>query len=209
VLSERTATLSLTSNVPDTEVHVDGNKLESTTISGLIVDPGEHTVRVSKPGFRPVEQRVQASDGENVHLVVPLAPLGLESPNPALAVGSPRTQGAGLPSDVAAEPGTGLWLPWTITGVLGAGWLTTALLAAQARHDRNTIEQPGTSVERIDRARRLHIALAVASDVLLVSTLASGGVSAYLSWWQPVAAARTGSEAPAARSWVLNVSGHF
>lgn len=213
VLGARTATLSVTLNVPDAEVHVDGARHGSTTISGLVVAPGKHTVRVSKPGFAPVEQIVHASDGENVHIVVPLVRHGLDSPGPRPGSAPPYT--AAVAHDAATGPER-VWLPWVITGALGAGWLATALLAVQAGHDRDTIEQPSTSAERIDSARRLHVALAVTSDVLLLSTLAAGGISAYLTWWQPEAPAAIQAHAtnadgaPSARGgWALHVSGRF
>jgi tetratricopeptide (TPR) repeat protein len=214
-LNKRTATLTLILNVPGAEVQVDGTKLETTTISGLIVDTGEHVVRVSKPGFHPLEQVVQAADGENLHLVFPLASL---VPEPVM----PQEAAAGVPGpEVTALGGPGstephvhdqgsLWVPWTITAVLATGWATTTALAIQARHDRNIIERPGTSAERIDAARRLHVALAVVSDVLLVSTLASTGVSAYLTWWpEPAPEPTAQNAARRSGSLSLSVSGHF
>ena len=55
------------------------------------------------------------------------------------------------------------------------GWaagLHIAALAIKARHDRDAIEHPGTPADKIDSARNVHKALAIASDVLLASTLA-------------------------------------
>jgi predicted metal-binding membrane protein len=102
-------------------------------------------------------------------------------------------------------------VPWAITGVLTAAWATTAALAIQARHDRDTIERPGTSAERIDDARQLHVTLAVVSDVFLVSALASAGVSAYLTWWSSPAASTAPSTAslPHPSGFVIGARGHF
>lgn len=212
-LNKRTATLTLILNVPGAEVQVDGTKLETTTISGLIVDTGEHVVRVSKPGFQPLEQVVQATDGENLHLVFPLASLVPDQALPlAAAPGAevPRLDGPGRSAEPLTQDQRSLWVPWTITGALATGWATTAALAIQARHDRNLIERPGTSADRIDAARRLHVALAVVSDVLLASTLASGGISAYLTWWAEPAPEPTAQSAPRPpRALSLSVSGQF
>ena len=88
--------------------------------------------------------------------------------------------------------------------------LVTAALAVQARHDRDEIEQPGTPEHRIDEARRLHISLAVASDVLLAATLVSGGVSAYLTWWSDEPPASGATPSASSHSGVaVGVSGHF
>jgi len=103
----------------------------------------------------------------------------------------------------------------TLTGVLAAGWMTTAGLAIKARHDRNIIERPGTPPQQIDDAQRLHRTLAIVSDVLLASTLVSGGVSAYLTWWPrsgPSASNGAGgsSSAPAfGDAWTVGVFGQF
>jgi len=222
-LSKHTATLTLTLNVPGAEVHVDGTRLESTSISGLILETGEHVVRVSKPGFQPLEQTVEAGTGENLHLVLPLAPLvpdeGVAPGSPALVAGGAGVSTAAVmptASDAALqlEPsGVPLWIPWTVTGALAVGWVTTAALAVQARHDRDAIEKPGVSVERIDDAQQLHRTLAVVSDVLLISTLASAGVSAYLTWWSDPPPRPNGKTAAppqrSSRGLSLSVSGHF
>jgi hypothetical protein len=183
-LARKTATLTLTLNVPGASVRVDGAPVHPTDVSGLVVDPGEHVVRVTKPGFEPLEQVLRATDGENVHLVLPLAPLngGDLAPRPHQLPAPQRSASSRLPADTVAEH-TPLWVPWVVTGALASGWLTTAGLSIKARHDRDRIERPETSDERIEDARRLHMTLAVVSDILLASTLASTGISAYLTWW--------------------------
>jgi hypothetical protein len=215
--NRHTATLTLTLNVPGAQVQVDGATVEPTTISGLVLETGEHVVRVSKPGFQPLEQVVRASHGENVHLVLPLVPIAPPSdiaeaaaPVPARPIAS---EAAGILDSAAAPPVSAqqmpLWVPWTISGVLATGWLTTAALAIKARHDRDIIERPGTSPERIDSARRLHVTLAVVSDVLLASTLTSTGISAYLSWWSEPPDSRPARSSSSPRNLLLSVSGHF
>jgi hypothetical protein len=196
-LNKHTATLTLTLNVPGAEVQVDGARLTSTTISGLILDTGEHVVRVSKPGFQALEQVVRANVGENLHLVLPLAPIapseaeaGIAQAPPAAAPANPNPfNSVPVVRDQTGTP----WVPWAITGALGVGWATTAALALKARHDRDLLERPGVSDARVDSARQLHITLAVVSDALLAATLASAGVSAYLTWWSEPAQGSAGS----------------
>jgi hypothetical protein len=182
-LSGRTATLRLLLNVTGAEVHIDGKAVKSNEMTGLILDPGEHVVRVSKPGFKPLEQVLRATHGESVQVVLPLAPLHADAarlPPESPFAGAPEARVETLPIE---DGGVTLWVPWTITGVLAAGWMTTAGLAIKARHDRDIIERPGTPAPQIDDARRLHQTLAIVSDVLLASTLVSAGVSAYVTWW--------------------------
>jgi hypothetical protein len=211
-LSQKTATLTLTLNVPGADVQVDGAPVEATAVSGLILDSGEHVVSVSKPGFKPLEQVLRAIDGENVHLVLPLARSNTDEPTPVPhrlpdeTTSNPLT----IPPD-RVESSTPLWIPWTVTGALAAGWVTTAGLAIQARHDRNAIERPETPDARIEDARKLHMTLAVVSDILLASTLASAGVSAYLTWWPDTnAPASSGSgSVSGADGLSLGFSGRF
>jgi PEGA domain-containing protein len=213
-LKKNTATLTLTLNVGGADVHLDGSPLQPTKITGLVVEPGQHVVRVTKQGFLPLEQVLEANQGEDVHVVLPLARAVTEANAGPLSPAPPGSKAPGtppVPPDVAGSR-VPLWMPWTLTGVLAAGWATTAVLAVQVRHDRDVIEQPGTSAARIDSARDLHETLAVVSDVLLVSTLASAGVSAYLTWWpetSSAAATKRPSGASSGGMWGLNVSGQF
>jgi hypothetical protein len=209
-LSQKTATLTLTLNVPGADVQVDGAPVKATEVSGLILDSGEHVVSVSKPGFKPLEQSLRATDGENVHLVLPLAPSGTDEPTPAPHRLPEETRSSNQPplQPDRVEESTPLWIPWTVTGALAAGWVTTAGLAIKARHDRNAIERPETPDARIEDARRLHMTLAVISDILLASTLASAGVSAYLTWW-PETSAPASSGSGGTDGLSLGLSGRF
>jgi PEGA domain-containing protein len=209
-LKKNTATLSLTLNVPGADVHIDGAPVEPTAISGLVVEPGQHVVRVSKPGFLPIEEVLEAPRGQEVHVLLPLARAVTAA---AVTPSSASPEGTATLALDSADSRVPLWVPWTITGALATGWVTTAALAIKARHDRDVIEQPGTSDERIDAARRLHVTLAVVSDILLASTLASAGVSAYLTWWvdtpSSAAAPRATTGSASDPGWVIGVSGQF
>jgi eukaryotic-like serine/threonine-protein kinase len=75
-LMERTASLSLSSNVAGAEVSIDGVRLESTKLSGLVLDKGDHVILVKKAGFQPLEQTISVTEGQTLHLVVQLIPDG-------------------------------------------------------------------------------------------------------------------------------------
>lgn len=206
-LQKKTVVLSLLLNVPDAEVHIDGERIAPTEITGLIVEPGQHVVRVTKPGFRTLEQVLQATTGEDVRVVLPLSRSSTLGPPAPIARGALIVTPA--PAPTPEDEPTPLWVPWTLTGVLAAGWLTTAALAVQARHDRDIIEQPETPQHRIDSARRLHMSLAIASDVLLAATLVSGGISAYLTWWPSDAAPAGAGLGPLPIGLGVGASGQF
>lgn len=207
-LEKRTATLTLILNVSGVDVHIDGTPVESTQVSGLILDTGTHVLRVSKPGFQELEHTVHAEEGENLRVVLPLLPSARTPPEPAAHV-EPAGAAIREKAPIVEAQRTPIWLPWAVTGALGAGWATTAALAIKARHDRDIIERPGTSAERIDDAKQLHRTLAVVSDILLAATLASAGVSAYLTWWSEDTPAQRSAGALEPDGVVLGISGQF
>ncbi len=196
-LEKRIATLNLALNVPGARVSIDGVELQPTEVSGVVVDAGLHTLRVSKPGFRPLERKLNAPAGQILHVILPLAPTEtLEAVTPP-----PPPADSQQPDPL---PG---WVPWAITGACAAAWGTLAVLAVRADRARDEIEQPSSSTRRIERARNLHLGLALASDVMLLSTLVSAGVSAKLTWWKGPEASPAGGGRVQTMS--LSLSGRF
>jgi hypothetical protein len=80
-LEPRLGTLVFASLDDEAHVTVDG---ETTTPAGrpVRVDPGDHTVRVEKPGFLPVELTVSVGAGEAKNLDVRLSPEPPAPPRP-------------------------------------------------------------------------------------------------------------------------------
>lgn len=204
-LKPKTATLTLNMNVQPGEVRIDAKPVELLELNDVVLEPGAHELHVTKPGFRPERRTVHLEHGERLQVVLQLMPE--PTPPPAVAAVVPA------PAPIVEPSIDRRWLCWGITGALAIGWGTTAVLAIKARHDRNIIERPGTPAEDIDDARRLHERLAIASDVLLASTLVSGGVAAYFTWWADDAAPASGTLPMQRRSasdgWLLGVSGRF
>jgi hypothetical protein len=202
-LETKTATLSVTMNVSPDEVLIDSNPVQSNELRDLVLEPGTHLITVRKPGFLPLQRSLEVRHGEHAHWALELSPVA-----PPVV----RTPAGALDR---ASASTTPWLPWTITGTLGAGWATTAVLAIKAQHDRRLIERPSTPAQRIDDARHLQLTLAIVSDVLLASTLTAAGVSAYLTWWSAdagsnsAASASTGVARTAGGTWGLGAAGHF
>jgi hypothetical protein len=204
-LESKTATLSVTMNVSPDEVLIDSNPVETNELRDLVLEPGTHLIIVRKPGFQPLQQSLAVQNGEHTHWALELSPV----------VPPIVREPAGILEPSRASPRMSPWVPWSITGVLGAGWATTAVLAIKAQHDRHLIERPTTSAQRIDDARNLELTLAVVSDVLLASTLTAAGVSAYITWWSadappdPSPRVSTKGEPQARGTWGLGATGHF
>jgi hypothetical protein len=207
-LKPKTATLTLNMNVQPAEVRIDATPIELLDLTDVVVEPGEHELHVTKPGFRPEQRTVRLAHGERLQIVLQLMP---EVTTPVVA---PAAALVPAPAPIVDRGIDRRWLCWGITSALAVGWGTTAGLAIKARHDRNIIERPGTPAEDIDDAQRLHRRLALASDVLLASTLASAGVAAYFTWWQDDAPSAPGvGQAPVKHrmrdGWVVGLSGRF
>jgi hypothetical protein len=217
-LERETATLTLLTNVAPEEVMIDAQPVHSNELTGLVLEPGSHVVRISKPGFRPEEREVTVKEGQQLHLVLQLWPVAeVPAPAPPSVASAPPAAAPTPPLPPPAElaqPGPS-WLPWAVTGTLAAGWLTTSLLALQARHDRDALERDAsTSRRRIEDGRRVHLRLAVASDALLAATLGAAGVSAYLTWWSEESSTPGSLQAALPRrqlpqAWSLGASGQF
>lgn len=67
----RVALLSITLNVPDATIHVDGEEIGPAHRSGIFVMPGEHAIRATR-GAASVEQTIRAQAGESISLIMPL-----------------------------------------------------------------------------------------------------------------------------------------
>jgi tetratricopeptide (TPR) repeat protein len=210
-LEKKTGTLTLNTNVAPDVVMIDSVPVRVREFSGLIVEPGERMLHVSKPGYRAADRVVNVGVGQNLMIVIELFPDA--PPQVREQTAAPV---AALPPPVVDRGIDPRWLCWGVTGALAIGWATTAALAIKARHDRDVIERPGTPAEDIDDAQRLHKTLAITSDVLLASTLVAGGFAAYFTWWdddgRSTASAPVGAPArprTAAEGWIVGFSGHF
>lgn len=107
------------------DVYLEGNLLGQTP---LVLDdgiqPGQYSLRVSRPGFADYIQPVMIEDGRKAKISTRL--ISLESDE---AVGGPNTRR----SSRASEPLTRKWWFWSAVGVvaLGAGGTTAMVLGQQ------------------------------------------------------------------------------
>jgi hypothetical protein len=84
--------LVITPRPPDLTVDRDGTRLPPASLEEPIpVDPGQHTVVVSAPGFEPFSRTVDSKEGETLVLEVALAKVGAAAqvPNPPPALERP------------------------------------------------------------------------------------------------------------------------
>jgi hypothetical protein len=57
--------------VPDTQIVIDERVIGSAKLDEIAIDPGEHPVVVSAPGFLPFEAKIQVAEGEHRDVEIP------------------------------------------------------------------------------------------------------------------------------------------
>ena len=175
-LSKRVATLSVSANVASARVTVGRQPLGVAPLADVLVDAGEVMVEVSSPGYVSETRVLALVGGDRATAQFDLARLE------PLVVTAPQAS-----ESASAMVGTPALAGFITTGVLAAGALGTGIgaVAAQSRFEtmRTTPIQgsPEQGSADLQRQGKLTDALAITTDVLVVSTVIVGGVSLYLA----------------------------
>jgi len=168
-LRTRTATLVVRSNVAGAEVTIDDAVVGKAPLEGVLVDAGTRRVMLTSPGYMARTRDVTVAGGDVKTVAIELAEV-----KPAVVV---RTTGLPAATIVA----------WIATGVLAAGATGTGIAANAAASTYETKREspiPGSPEQAradLDRQRDLVSGLALATDVLAVSTIVAGGIALYLT----------------------------
>ena len=136
------ARLAVTSEPAGARVAIDGNAAGVTPLAAIAVAPGEHTVRIDAPGFRPEEERVAVAAGGTYTLDRALQPLATAAPRPRpTGAPTPLPTPSTPPSPAPAEVAAAVPPPPTATpaaeaaatvGTVTPAWLLPALLFGAA-----------------------------------------------------------------------------
>jgi len=167
-LSQRTATVEISTDVAGADVSLDGKSIETSELAGpILVDVGEHTLGASAPGHIAVARSIvlAGADHATVHIDLPVQ-VRLSTSLPVPDSGS---HGAFWPGFVGA-------------GVFAVGAAVSGIAMLEAGSSLTTLKNtPGS-----DPSARAHYASqfstdSVVADVFSGLALVSGGVSIYLS----------------------------
>jgi serine/threonine-protein kinase len=101
VLARRPATLFLAANPADATVVLDDEKQSGTPPMTLQLRPGAHVLEVSKPGYLPFAQTIEAKAGQRLERIVQLEAIG------AGAVKPPEPPAVAARGDAGAPPAVG------------------------------------------------------------------------------------------------------
>ncbi len=57
-------TLTVKSNITGSKIYIDGELAGTTNLSGLKIEPGEHTIKIAKKGYEVYSKHIQVKDGQ-------------------------------------------------------------------------------------------------------------------------------------------------
>jgi tetratricopeptide (TPR) repeat protein len=176
MLSERTATLTVTTNEPGANITLDGVVIGVTPLAGpIIVDAGEHNVGVRKVGFYDRFQAVTLAGRDT--RTVELDLVKLKQDGPAVVV-ERRTE-----RQIVERPGRPLmWAGWAATGTLGIGAGVAGYFGIQkAQELESKRTQYPLKQDEMQRTKRSAQTLFLAADLMGASAVVMGGISVYLT----------------------------
>ncbi len=112
--------------LPGIKISLDGQELGTSTVSlPTPLDPGEHRVRAEAPGYQPVEETVQATEGHTESLVLPALAEASTPPQPSTAPTATPTAGRDVTADQGSSKSHPSMTVWVLGGAslvaLGAG----------------------------------------------------------------------------------------
>ncbi|HET9955652.1 MAG TPA: PEGA domain-containing protein [Polyangiaceae bacterium] len=172
MLTARTATLRVQTNVPGAEILVDDSSVGVAPLDQpLLLDAGEHRVTVQMRGYETRTKQLTLAGRDNTELKV-------EIEKRAEGQSSIIVQKVGAESDRT----TWLWATWSATGAFAIASVTTELLGAKAASDlKNLRADPDATRSELDSASRRARTLLTVGDVLGGLAIASGGVALYMT----------------------------
>ncbi len=164
--------------IAEVKVIADGQvRVEGSTRTPVVLDPGAHSFRYESPGFSPVTEQVELREGERNRVLAPVLQPVPSSPAPAGPVNGstappePQPSSGGIP--VAA---------WAIGGVGVVALGSFAYFGISGHSDQNNLEQgPGKCAPNCTDAQVSPIRTKfIVADVSLAVGVVALGVATYL-----------------------------
>jgi len=172
-LSRRAASLTLDVAEPNAQVFVDSSEVgESPLWRRLWLNPGHYNVSVRSQDGHLKTRDVDVAGGDE--RLLSFAPSSSKPPETAAL---PKATAVDVPSTRAHG-----WIPYAITGTLGAATLAAGTMALVERgNERAAQQRQGVSLGELRDARSSVEHWALATDLLLGATAVAAGVSMYLA----------------------------
>jgi hypothetical protein len=175
-LKQTPGSVRLASDPADASVEIDGQAQMGVTPMDLKLAPGTHKVRVSAPGYQPVEQEIEIKAAQqSPDLTLTLTRQEATPVAPPIATAPPAPV-APAPAPAAEEKSN---LPaYVVLGLAGAGAVVGGIFGVKALGDKSDFDKNPTT-DRADAAERnaliadmafgVAVTLGVTGTVLLLS----------------------------------------
>jgi hypothetical protein len=179
-LRARVASVFIETNRIQAEISVDDVPVGKSPLPDkVLVSAGRRKITATIPGRLPVSKVIEVAGQESVRVALEFAPDPVASTDLTAAV--PAESRPTVDVSAAPHKSRNAWLPWTITGALGVGALTTGLLAIKASNDMQSQRATyGATRGQLDAAVLNEKRLGWVSDSLSGATLVAAGISLYL-----------------------------
>jgi tetratricopeptide (TPR) repeat protein len=176
MLEQRTAFLTVTTNVAGAEILIDDLTAGTTPLTEpLLVDAGVHRVSARKPGYLPRGEQITlaGADESTLGLTLDLIPQGSKT----IVV---RERDTGLD-----ERTTWIIAGWSATGVLAASAVVTGFMGKGKANELKDLRATETNRDDLDSARSSAKTMLLASDILSASAVIVGGLSLWATLTPP------------------------
>lgn len=174
-LKGRIASITVTSNVSDAELLVDGEPKGRLPQAHLPVNAGSRRISLRKDGYEAEEVRVMLATGEDKSFEITLHKLASQGGTAVpMAADNPSHTPAGSveATEVSGGLGTGFWVSLSATLIAGGATTTFGLLTRKANNDYDAeLDHFPGSQARIDDAREDVKRNALLTDVCGAATL--------------------------------------
>lgn len=183
-LEGRVGNVEVVANVEAAEVLVDDQEVAETPLDGpLSVNSGKRRITVSKNGYIPVTRVITIAGGETKKVEFELR-TGTAPPTPATPSEKPEPPPTVTSTPAEAEkPGrTVPWLWWGVAGGLAVGTGVMGVLTLSSQKSLDDKKDKPSNKDDLDSAASRTRTFAIVTDVLLVGTVATAGIAAYLTF---------------------------
>jgi hypothetical protein len=198
-LLERVASVRVKSNVEGAEVLVDDVPVGKTPLGeGVLVDAGQHVVRVTAQGYEPQQRVLTLAGRDRVEAEILLKKV---EKNVVVV----RTDEG---SSVSAAP----IIAWSLTGALATTALVTGILSLNSQSSLRSLRESESYVSssELDSAASRAKTYALVADIAAAGAIVSAGVAVYFTFFDEKAKKPAPSGSAATTRFVGNgVAGTF
>ncbi len=212
MLSERTATLFISSNVKGADVVVDEDVIGRTPMaSPILLDAGLHTVTLRKPGYLPASERITLAGRDAAERSIELRPVPVNERERIVVERQVDTSTEKEPTVPSL-----VWAGWIATGALATSAAVTGVLGVSAAGELEDLQNdPDAQRRELNDAQKRADSLFLTADLLTAAALLTGGASLYFTLFTGGPAQRPERDAPPRSASVgvgwrtVNVLTHF